>query len=56
MGKNYDQLTRDKRIKIETLYNTGMKVVDIAEQLGCHYSTIYRELKRGRTVKRNSSD
>jgi len=56
MGKKYSQLTRDKRIKIEVLYNTGMKVVDIAEQIGCHYSTVYRELKRGKTVKRNSSD
>ena len=56
MGKKYNQLSREDRIQIEALYESGMKAVKIAEQLGYHYSTIYRELKRGKTVRRNRSD
>ena len=43
MGKKYNQLSREDRIQIEALYESGMKAVKIAEQLGYHYSTIYRE-------------
>ena len=56
MGKKYNQLRREDRIQIEALYESGMKPVKIAEQLGYHYSTIYREIKRGKTVRRNRSD
>ena len=51
MGKKYNQLRREDRIQIEALYESGMKPVKIAEQLGYHYSTIYREIKRGKTVE-----
>ncbi len=48
------QMTVYHRIKIEALYNAGVKVKDIAKQLGYHKATIYREIKRGLYVKRNS--
>lgn len=49
----YQTLTREKRIRIETLYQAGIKVKEIAQQIGVHQSTIYRELQRGKTKKRN---
>lgn len=52
--RSYKTLTRDKRICIEALYNTGMKVKEIAKQVGVHQSTIYRELSRGKTTQRNT--
>lgn len=56
MGAKYNQLNREQRIKIETLYKAGIKVTDIAQQIGCHFSTVYRELKRAKTQHRRSSD
>lgn len=47
-------MTWEKRIRIEALYNAGHNVKEIAGQIGVHHSTIYRELKRGKTIKRNS--
>ena len=35
------------RLKLESLYNTGMPVPAIACYFGVHKATIYRELKRG---------
>lgn len=54
MGEKYNQLTWEKRLHIEALYQAGIKVVDIATQIGVHYSTVYREIKRGKTIQRNS--
>lgn len=45
----YKQLTKDKRKKLQELYEAGFTPKEIAGQLGIHYSTVYRELKRGRT-------
>ena len=56
MGEIYSQLDRVKRIKMETLLNAGMKPVDVAKQIGVHFTTVYREIKRGKTVKRKSDD
>lgn len=39
------------RLKIETLYNTGASEKYIAEYLGIHISTVYRELQRGMYTK-----
>jgi transposase, IS30 family len=39
-------LTLEQRYKIESLQAAGIRVVDIAEQVQVHKSTIYRELKR----------
>jgi IS30 family transposase len=54
MGKKYDQITRYERMKIEALYEAGFNGRQIAQQLGRHHTTIYRELKRGKTTQRNS--
>lgn len=45
--KKFKQLTRTDRIKMEALLNAGHRVVEIADQLQVHRSTIYNELKRG---------
>ena len=44
MGKH---LTKNDRIKMETMLNSGHKPEEIAEYLHVHRSTIYREKKRG---------
>lgn len=49
----YKTITWENRLKIEALYNAGISAIDIAKQLGFHHSTIYRELERGRTIRRN---
>lgn len=50
-GKN---ITWEDRLRIEALHNAGVKPTEIAKQLGYHHSTIYRELSRGKTTRRNS--
>ena len=50
----YRCLTKDDRIKIEVLLKAGVKVAKIAEELGFHYSSIYREIKKGLYSHRNS--
>lgn len=52
--KSYRNLTWTTRLQIEALYNAGHSAQEIARQLGFHHSTIYRELKRGKTIRRNS--
>lgn len=54
--KQYRQLEWEDRLKLEALYNAGLKAPEIGKQLGFHHSTIYRELGRGRTTKRNGND
>lgn len=56
MRKKFNQLTREQRIKIEAYNNMKMPVKEIAEHIGCHISTIYRELKRGKTTKITGND
>ena len=51
MGKH---LTKNDRIKMETMLNSGHKPEEIAEYLHVHRSTIYREKKRGEYTHRNS--
>lgn len=52
MGKNYDQLTLDERIKLAQLHAEGLSIRQIAANLDRSPSTIARELKRnaGRQV------
>ena len=52
--KGSRQLTWTDRISIEALKKAGHSVIEIAEQLGVHRSTIYNELKRGEYMHRNS--
>lgn len=45
MGKLFKHLSQNDRIKMETMLNSGHKVVEVAEYLHVHRSTIYREIK-----------
>lgn len=54
MGRYYKHLSQNDRIKMETMLNSGHKVVEVAEYLHVHRSTIYREMKRGEYTHRNS--
>jgi IS30 family transposase len=54
MGKHYKHLEHSDRIKMETLPNKGYSKPEVAEYLHVHRSTIYREIKRGEYVHRNS--
>lgn len=40
-------LTYTSKLKLEALYKAGTPVKQIAKELNVHFSTIYRELKRG---------
>jgi IS30 family transposase len=44
----YVQLTYEERVMLSTLKRQGLSVRAIARQLGCHFSTLYRELQRNR--------
>ena len=52
MGKSYDQLSLDERIKVAQLHSEGFSIREIASDLDRSPSTIARELKRntGRQV------
>ena len=52
--RHFHHLTHDDRIKIEALLKEKHTPEEIANNIGCHISTIYRELKRGRYEHRNS--
>lgn len=54
VGKLFKHLSQNDRIKMETMLNSGHKVVEVAEYLHVHRSTIYREIKRGEYTHRNS--
>lgn len=41
--------TYDDRKQLEDRYNAGTALTEIADSLGVHLSTIYRELNRGNT-------
>lgn len=47
----YRQLTYRDRIKIEALYDRRQSKQIIATEIGCHISTIYRELQKGYYTK-----
>ena len=50
----YKQLDRDRRLQMEALFRAGLKPRAIAEQIGCHISTVYREFRRGEYEHLNS--
>lgn len=45
----YRYLTLADRTELEALYLKGERVQDIADQIGVHVATVYKELKRGDT-------
>lgn len=54
MARRFRHLTKADRLKIETLSNAGHKPSEIAELLGVHRSTIYREMAKGSYVHLNT--
>jgi transposase, IS30 family len=48
---NYTQLTRGQRYQIKALMKEGHNQTQIAANVGCHKSTISRELRRNRGLK-----
>lgn len=54
MQKKRHCITWADRLKIEALMKAKHSPKEIADQLGYHFTTIYREIKRGRTTRRNS--
>lgn len=50
MGKCFHQFRWEDRVRLEILNRAGHSKKEIAQQLGFHISTIYRELKRGETT------
>jgi IS30 family transposase len=51
MGKQYSQLDLDERIELSRLYEDGIARSEIAKIMGCHASTIGRELRRNNLPK-----
>ena len=51
----YQQLTKERRYTLMSLIKAGLKQQDICRILGCHRSTIYRELKRNKSGTRYSA-
>ena len=43
----YSQLTREKREEISGLKKAGVRQTEIAKRIGCHRSTVGREIRRG---------
>ena len=54
MGHLFSHLSKTDRFKIEALLNAKHSTREIADMLKVHISTIYREIKRARTVFMNS--
>lgn len=52
--KSYKRVTYNDRLKIDAYTRAGFTPKEIAEMTHKHISTIYRELKRGRYIHRNS--
>ncbi len=52
--RRFKQLTKADRLKIEALVKIGHTAREIADQIGVHISTIYRELKRGKYSHTNT--
>src|SRR5258708_3861944 len=48
---SYRQLAREQRYQIKALMKAGHNQTQIAANVGCHKSTISRELRRNRRLK-----
>lgn len=48
-NKHYQQLTQEPRYQISALRKTGMSLRAIAQEVGIHFSTVSRELRRNVT-------
>ena len=54
MKKRYRQLTQLQRYQIQAGGEAGLSQTHIALQIGCHKSTVSRELKRCKTGRYNA--
>lgn len=54
MARRFKHLSKSDRLIIDTMLRDGKGRKEIAERIGVHISTIYREEKRGRYIHRNS--
>ena len=50
-GLKYKVMDEEVRAEIARLYKDGWKVGDIADAVGLHETSVYRELNRGMTDK-----
>lgn len=48
MGRTYSHLDLEKRNEISNMLKKNKSVKSIAEELGLHISTVYREIERGK--------
>lgn len=55
MGRSFKHLNRSDRIKMETMLNNGHSVIEVANYLNVHRSTVYREIERGKYMHRNTN-
>lgn len=53
MNRRYNRLTTEKRLQIEALLRAKVSPVEISRIIGCHHSTVYREMRRGRYTHLN---
>ena len=51
--RKFRRFSYDTRLKLEALYNAGVSVKQIEEELGFHNSSIYRELRLGMYDRKN---
>lgn len=53
-GRRFSHLRWKDRLKIERMLREGKRPTEIAKVLHVHNTTIYREIKRGKTIQRTS--
>jgi len=54
MGSHYSQLNVERRAFIEVFHRHGAPTAAIASAVGCHRSTVWRELRRGSSTGRHA--
>ena len=54
MGRTFRRFTYQDRLKIEALFNAKVPVVQIADQIGFSFSCVYKELKLGYYMHKNT--
>lgn len=47
MAKSYKRMSYADRVKIKQMIESGIKAINIAEAIGVHRATMYREIERG---------
>lgn len=52
--RRFKHLSWNDRLRIEAGLKHGLKVQQIADEIGVHRNTVYNEIKRGRYIHRNS--